>query len=722
MQRCVLIRVVALMLAMSGPVAFADVPQTMSFQGRLTATDGSPLSDGTYELIFTLYPDSLLNDFLWQEVQIIEVVNGLFEVQLGSAVPLPLAPFIEITPPNLYLGIAVGENPEMLPRVKLSSTGYAIQASHADDAGWAMAADHAAHAESVADSCISGISIRDGSIGLIDLGQNGAAPGQIIKWTPTGWAIADDDTASSSADGDWVISGNDMYSGVSGNVGIGTTNPQGPFHVDFGATGSVRANTPLGNGPGWTFYAPNGYRRDIVAGNGALGLGAANGSYAPSYSHLTLWNNGRVSTGFDTTTTHAQFSVKCDTGTAGYFESGYLTGTNHAVIEANYTGTAPYSGAVGVKGVAKPLDYIGTGGYFEGGHIGVRALVEPTDRWEYVGVAAHVDGGTGTNQALSGWSEYGNRGFGAMCKAAYGVTNYGCCAAAENGDTAYGVVGSAKYSTHVSYGVKGEALSDGISYAGHFTSSHQTIAGDVLYAKYDDVNLVDAVAIHGYSRPADFYGYGGLFEGGYVGAKANVDATGSDTYYGFVSRADGGSGTNYGLFASASGAGTNYAGYFSGDVEVTGTITKSGSEFKIDHPDDPANKTLSHASVASPEMKNVYDGVVVLDAQGMAAVELPPYFESLNGDFRYQLTCIGGYASVYISQEISGNSFTIAGGNPGLKVSWQVTGIRKDPFAITHPVTIEKTKSPDEIGKYVNPEAFGRSPEDGIAYVRSPKK
>jgi hypothetical protein len=49
-------------------------------------------------------------------------------------------------------------------------------------------------------------------------------------------------------------------------------------------------------------------------------------------------------------------------------------------------------------------------------------------------------------------------------------------------------------------------------------------------------------------------------------------------------------------------------------------------------------------------------------------------------DFRYQLTCIGGSALVYISEEIKNNRFAIAGGKQGLKVSWQVTGIRKDPY------------------------------------------
>ena len=72
-------------------------------------------------------------------------------------------------------------------------------------------------------------------------------------------------------------------------------------------------------------------------------------------------------------------------------------------------------------------------------------------------------------------------------------------------------------------------------------------------------------------------------------------------------------------------------------------------------------------------MKNIYDGVAVLDADGEAVIQLPDWFQALNRDFRYQLTCIGGFAPVYISQEVSNNQFSIAGGKAGMRVSWQVT-------------------------------------------------
>ena len=91
-------------------------------------------------------------------------------------------------------------------------------------------------------------------------------------------------------------------------------------------------------------------------------------------------------------------------------------------------------------------------------------------------------------------------------------------------------------------------------------------------------------------------------------------------------------------------------------------------------------------------MMNVYCGMEVLDRRGEAEVDLPDWFEALNADFRYQLTCIGQFAPVFISREIIHNKFVIAGGTPGLKVCWQVTGVRRDTYAEQHRLPVEMSK------------------------------
>jgi trimeric autotransporter adhesin len=91
--------------------------------------------------------------------------------------------------------------------------------------------------------------------------------------------------------------------------------------------------------------------------------------------------------------------------------------------------------------------------------------------------------------------------------------------------------------------------------------------------------------------------------------------------------------SSYGMYgASSSGVGvygysnSGYAAYLDGRVYIRGPLSKPGGSFKIDHPLDPANKYLSHSFVESPDMKNVYDGVVVLDDNGEAVIDLPDWF------------------------------------------------------------------------------------------------
>ena len=172
-----------------------------------------------------------------------------------------------------------------------------------------------------------------------------------------------------------------------------------------------------------------------------------------------------------------------------------------------------------------------------------------------------------------------------------------------------------------------------------------------------------------------------------------------------------------GIFASSA---TGFAGFFSGDVEVDGTLSKAGGAFKIDHPLDPANKYLYHSFVESPDMKNIYDGTVITNAEGIATVTLPDWFEALNHDFRYQLTVIGQFAQAIVASEIAKWQFTIKTDKPNVKVSWQVTGVRQDAWANAHRIPIEQVKPEKERGLYLHPEVFGAPIEKSITASRHP--
>jgi hypothetical protein len=168
---------------------------------------------------------------------------------------------------------------------------------------------------------------------------------------------------------------------------------------------------------------------------------------------------------------------------------------------------------------------------------------------------------------------------------------------------------------------------------------------------------------------------------------------------------------------------TGLAGFFAGDVRISGRLINSLSEFKIDHPLDPANRYLSHSVIESDELKNVYDGVVELDADGAAEIQLGGWCEAFNHRFRYQLTPIGGPApDLHVAQEIAANRFRIAGGQAGMTVCWQVTGVRQDAYAQAHPLLVEEDKSADERGYYLHPDLYGQPAERSIEWVKDPEQ
>ena len=179
----------------------------------------------------------------------------------------------------------------------------------------------------------------------------------------------------------------------------------------------------------------------------------------------------------------------------------------------------------------------------------------------------------------------------------------------------------------------------------------------------------------------------------------------------------------FGVNGGTDGLAGNFLGNIQvfGNVNVTGTLSKGGGSFKIDHPLDPGNKYLSHSFVESPDMMNIYNGNITTDGNGLAVVELPDYFDSLNRDFRYQLTVVGQFAQAIVAEEVKDNRFKIQTSVPGVKVSWQVTGIRQDAWANQNRIRVEEAKSERERGHYLYPEAFGKAEERGVEWANQPE-
>ena len=184
----------------------------------------------------------------------------------------------------------------------------------------------------------------------------------------------------------------------------------------------------------------------------------------------------------------------------------------------------------------------------------------------------------------------------------------------------------------------------------------------------------------------------------------NASSSGTDNNIGV-----GGNGW-VGVFGQTNNAGTGFGVYSDGNMGTTGT-----KAFVIDHPLDPENKILKHYCAESPEVLNIYRGNIVLDANGNATVDLPDYFESININFSYQLTAIGAPANgLFVKEEISGSTFKIAGGSSNQKISWVVYAERNDAYLQAYPVAKKVEIDKRQKGKYIRPELFGKTAEDGM--------
>jgi hypothetical protein len=521
----------------------------------------------------------------------------------------------------------------------------------------------------------------------------------------------------------WSQNGSDIYYNA-GNVGVGTASSAYPLHVDSASAVPLYSRTTSSSGAAVEAEATsttgtvNGVAGQTASqeGSGVFGQNtSATGDNEGVFG--VCWSpTGKGVWGYNGSSANSAIGVLGRTS-AGYGVRGEATsstGTNYGVYgSSNSTngygvyGTAASTGT-GVRGQS-------TNGY---GVYGYSA----TD-WSVAGVSPFGSGQAGVVGAIINQTNGYNlepaiqvNGTGHTTGIDVNLQN-GVSRLAEFTLTDGDFVQSAFLVEADTAGPVAEFKGTNTSNADHMLIARNGGTGYTIYSEHTRASH-DAPAVYGKHAVTDNYGVGVMGIGGYRGVEGRVTSTGSGTYTGVYAAVSGGTGTNRAIYASASGSGTNYAGYFSGNVNVTGTLSKGGGSFKIDHPLDPANKYLYHSFVESPDMMNVYNGNIVLDSAGEAVVVLPEWFETLNRDFRYQLTCIGGFAPVYIAEEISGNQFKIGGGKSGLKVSWQVTGIRHDAFAEANRIPVEVDKPADEQGTYLHPEALGLPAELQVDRVR----
>jgi len=226
--------------------AIAGVSQMINFQGRLTDEEDTALDD-TLSIIFSIYTDATDGTQLWTETNGSVIVSkGIFNVLLGSINHIPDTVF---TGPERWLGMRVEPDVEdMTPRKPIVSVGYAFHSATSDTA------EHAHIATSDGDWEPSGDDIyrEEGNVGIgttaptkkltvkgdICIRDGGYLmfyrPGQAASYMildGSGYFRYRPETLNDPFIIAPLAPSNTVFLANTGNVGIGTADPDEELHV-----------------------------------------------------------------------------------------------------------------------------------------------------------------------------------------------------------------------------------------------------------------------------------------------------------------------------------------------------------------------------------------------------------------------------------------------------------------------------------------------------------
>jgi hypothetical protein len=655
-------------------LASTQVPLLIKFSGVAKDESGKPVT-GAVDITFSLYKDEQGGSPLWVEAQNVRPEEtGHYTVMLGSAsadgVPLSLFSSAEAH----WISTQVSGQPEQ-PRVLLLSVPYALKAADAETLGGLPASAFMHAATGGAQGKAGATAASPAQPNLAPAGVTGKGIKNFVPlWT------------GATALGDSLI-----YQ-TGGNLGIGTKNPQAEVDVVGAGVRGIQATVPG--------------TQAAISGIATATKGGTTGVYGQSSDP---GGNAMLAVNEATTGGYGVIGV-----------SGATSGSSYGVYGASASTT---NFAAGVSGVENSK----TGQVF-----GVAGSTSSTTTFA-AGVSGFEAAKTGAVSGVAGSTNStttgaaGVNGFeGATSGQVYGVT--GGTTSTTNG--AAGVIGSDTAASGQVFGVFGytnSATGTGVAGNANATTGQTTGVSGLSVSTSGTGVFGNATAATGntfgvFGQTASPTGNG---TGGYASATSGlaigvVGLTNSPAGVGGVFTNLGG-----GKSAVLIGNGANYAqvfivdasgnGNFAGNLNVKGKLTKGSGSFKIDHPLNPANKYLSHSFVESPDMMNVYNGNITTDRRGLATVNLPEYFEALNGDFRYQLTVIGQFAQAIVAKKIAANRFVIRTSKANVEVSWQVTGIRHDAYANAYRIPVEEDKTAGEQGYYLHPEVFGQPESKSIS-------
>lgn len=679
------------LLLLSGLIVLAQVPAKFNYQGIARNGSGAPLASQALGLRISIINDSASGTALYTETQTATTnAYGLYTVAIGTG-----------TPVLGVLGDVDWSSGEKYLKVELDPAGGTAYTNLG--ASQLLSVPYAMYAASGTPGPV-GPAGPDGPVG--PAGATGAV-GPVGPQGPVGPAGPTGPVGLVGPIGPIGPVGPAGPVGATGVAGpVGPVGPQGPV----GATGAAGPAGPVG---------PAGSANITGTANTLVKF-----SGASTGANSQLTDDG-TSVGLNTPALSPNIKFQVTAGSIGNAMRATLVGTpatSIATAGSIYGESTTGIGVIGVSGSQNGVYGLSTGTL--GGTVGV-STGTGNGIWGVAtgaGVAGFFDGGvTGRGIIVS----TGASGFGTSTPSGrlmvmqpatpvpaidtfaaisgYSYTTQGCLKGGVSG-----TYNTSNYGTGIhGIGYQGVTLQDCNT---AFSTGNQDLGvyGSANTAGVEGTST-GGIGVAGYNKNSSFAAVTG----------------GGNTYgvYGYANTLGGATvpATRYGVYGYATGATTNYAGYFSGNVQITGSIAKGGGTFKIDHPLDPENKYLYHSFVESPDMMNIYNGNIVTDAQGVAVVKMPAYFEALNQDFRYQLTVIGTFAQAIVAEEMNNGQFRIKTNAPQVKVSWQVTGIRHDKYANAHRVVAEVEKEPEMRGRYLHAAEWGQPESRSIDAITHPK-
>jgi trimeric autotransporter adhesin len=750
------------------------VPRLVQFSGTLKDAAARPFA-GVASVAFAIYAEQDGGTPLWSETQnVLTDGGGHFSVLLGAASVAGVPAELFGTGQSRWLGVTVARQPEMA-RVLLASVPYALKAGDAQTLGGLPASAYVT-TQSLTSRASTTI-LAPGSTTILATpeasAQSGAAaPAAIPQATPTG-------SGTTNFIPLWTSSsalGNSLLFQTGGNIGINTKTPAETLDVNGNSIFRGSFQLPPGHDAttssgfeshSFQFQASSYNSSTKASTTQSFGFRAEplnNNTTNPS-AQLDLFfvpNGGSdfINTGVSWSSTGIM------TFAPGQTFSGDTVSTSKLALPDSTTGN---TGLVTLGGIP----FLSTTGSFDNLFLGYESGFSAVPSGNPKGNTAI---GTLTLVSLTSGLFNTAVGEGALQKNTSGANNTGIGDDALFSNVAGGVnigVGSSALSGNTTgnsnVAVGGSTLIDNVTgnqntaigdsagqqntgtgntYLGASTNAAANVAGSTAigfgaFAGQSDVLILGGNGVSvgiGTSTPRSQLEIAGPSGGSFLAPAPAITVTGTT---GGVSAIDfntsgvGNAGTynpslrmavleeanfasTLAFYANIPGAANNglqqiFAVDAMGNARVTGSLTKGGGSFKIDDPIDPGGKYLSHSFVESPDMMNIYNGIVRLDAHGAAVVEMPEWFEALNRDFRYQLTAIGTPGpKLYVAAEIADNHFKIAGGKKGQRVSWQVTGIRQDAWANAHRIPTEEIKPPNEQGHYLHPDLFGAGPDKAV--------